>query len=172
MIDIPSDGVVNDALKIGFPDDISQVHFIKLQLKDAAGKLVSDAFYWRSKDQYKGAWTITGPAVSGFSDINKLPATELKIKAGVRKAAGKSLIDVTVSNSGNALAFFTHLKLKDAKGAIIKPAFYSDNFFSLLPGESKTVTIEVPADSFAGKQVDVETEGFNTAGMTLGVTLN
>lgn len=172
VIDIPSDGVVNDALKIDFPDNISQVHFIKLQLKDAAGKVVSDAFYWRSKDQYKGAWTITGPAVSGFSDINKLPATELKIKAGARKAAGKSLIDVTISNSGNALAFFTRLKLKDAKGAIVKPAFYSDNFFSLLPGESKTVTIEIPADSFAGKQVDVVTEGFNTTGMTIGVTLN
>jgi hypothetical protein len=43
-IDIPGDGVVYDAQKIDFPADISQVHFIKLELKDEKGKLVVDAF--------------------------------------------------------------------------------------------------------------------------------
>ncbi len=162
VIDIPSDGLVKDAIKIDFPENISQVHFIKLQLKDASGKVVNDAFYWRSKDQYKGAWTLTGPAVSGFSDINKLPATELKVKATARKSTGKTLLSAAVSNPGTSLAFFTRLKLTDDKGAIIKPAFYTDNFFSLLPGESKSVEIEIPAGSFSGGQLHLITESFNS----------
>ena len=30
-----------------FPADLSPVHFVKLELRDAAGQLVSDNFYWR-----------------------------------------------------------------------------------------------------------------------------
>ena len=163
VIDIPADGVVNDAVKLDFPDDISQVHFIKLRLKDAGGKLVNDAFYWRSKSQYQGAWTMTGPAVSGFADISKLPATKLEVKTNLKKAGEKLLLNVSIQNSGTALAFFTRLKLKDRNGLIIKPAFYTDNFFSLLPGESKSVVIEIPDGSFKGKQVHLITESFSTA---------
>ena len=38
VVNLPSDGVVNDALTIRFPENISQVHFIKLILKDEKGK--------------------------------------------------------------------------------------------------------------------------------------
>ncbi|MCH5687674.1 hypothetical protein LWM68_27445 [Niabella sp. W65] len=76
-ISIPADGTVKDALQLSFSDSLTQVHFIKLLLKSPAGKQVAEAFYWRSKDAYKGAWTMTGPAVSGFSDINRLPKAQL-----------------------------------------------------------------------------------------------
>lgn len=39
VVNLPSDGVVNDALTIRFPENISQVHFIKLILKDEKGKM-------------------------------------------------------------------------------------------------------------------------------------
>lgn len=39
MVNLPSDGVVNDALTIRFPENISQVHFIKLILKDEKEKM-------------------------------------------------------------------------------------------------------------------------------------
>ena len=45
-INLPSDGVANDALTIRFPENISQVHFIKLILKDEKGKDISSNFYW------------------------------------------------------------------------------------------------------------------------------
>ncbi len=156
-IDIPSDGLVKDALKLTFPETISQVHFIKLTLRDSAGKPVSDSFYWRSKDQYKGAWTMTGPAVSGFEDINKLPGVNLNTTVSVQN---KQIL-VTVTNTSEALSFFTQLKLQTTEGKIIKPAFYSDNFFNLLPGESKSVTIRMPAEDVPGNTVKLVTDGFN-----------
>lgn len=139
QINIPGDGVVNDAIKIDFPE-ISQVHFIKLILKDDKGNQVSDAFYWRSNDKYKGAWTMTGPAVSGFQDMNNLASTTLKLET----TNDKNIIKAKVSNTGNSLSFFTELKLKDSNDKMVKAAFYSDNFVNLLPGESKLITIELP----------------------------
>jgi mannosylglycoprotein endo-beta-mannosidase len=160
-ISIPADGVVNDALKINFPSDISPVHFIKLELKDSNGKLVSDAFYWRSKDIYKGAWTMTGPAVAGFQDINKLPKVDLNLSTSFKVDNQKLFITAIMSNPSNALSFFTRIKLSDKTGKPVKPAYYSDNFFSLLPGEKKEVTIEIPGEELSGDRINLILEGWN-----------
>ena len=37
------------------------------------------------------------------------------------------------------------LKAKDADGNLIVPALWSDNFFPLLPGQTKTVTCKTDA---------------------------
>jgi hypothetical protein len=158
-IDIPEDGVVNDAIKLDFPADITQVHFIKLILKNANGQEVSSSFYWRSNDKYKGAWTITGPAVSGFQDINNLPVAKLVIVASKKVENGKIFVNVKLNNESNSLAFFTQLKLQNQSGGNIAPAFYSDNFFNLLPGESKKVTIEVTSEG--NDNIKLVTDAFN-----------
>ena len=35
------------------------------------------------------------------------------------------------------------LKAKDAEGNLVVPAYWSDNFFPLLPGQTKVVTCKV-----------------------------
>jgi hypothetical protein len=161
-VNIPADGVVNDALKLDFPATITQVHFIKLNLKNNLGKVVADAFYWRSKDAYKGAWTMTGPAVSGFQDLDKLAKVDLKVVTTTFSNKVKMFVSATVSNPSKTLAFFTQLKLQDGKDNNIAPLYYSDNFFSLLPGESKKINIEVPFSLFnSGKPVLI-TEAYNS----------
>lgn len=160
-IDIPADGLVKDAIKIKFPEDISQVHFIKLVLKNSAGETVSDAFYWRSKDEYKGAWTLTGPAVSGFQELSKLPKVKPGINVATKIINGKYIIDAVVTNSSNAIAFFTQLKLQNEKGGMIRPAYYSDNFFSLLPGETKKVTIEISEEQAKQRHLNLTLDGWN-----------
>jgi hypothetical protein len=165
-VQIPADGVANDVMKINFPDTITQVHFIKLQLLDDQDRLVQDAFYWRSKDAYKGAWTLTGPAVSGFNDINKLPLTNLQVYARKKLAGNKVHITVAISNTTTALAFFTQLKIQTIRGQMIRPAFYSDNFFSLLPGESKNIIIEFEKEAGAAKHV-LRIDGWNVQQHTI-----
>jgi mannosylglycoprotein endo-beta-mannosidase len=168
IINIPSDGVVNDAIKINFPDNISQVHFIKLKLKDNKGNLVSDAFYWRSKDIYKGAWTMTGPAVSGFEDINKLAKAKLKVDAVKQIKSGKTYLNVSVTNPSAGLSFFTQLKLQDGKGNNFAPTYYSDNFFSLLPGEVKHVNIEVP-QAYTDQKLVLVAGSYNADDITINI---
>lgn len=156
-INIPADGLVKDALTIHFPATLTPVHFIKLRLLDNKGSLVDDPFYWRSTDTYKGAWTLTGPAVGGFQAINTLEKTTLKISPVKRN---KELLTVTVSNPSSTLSFFTTIQLQDAKGNSLAPVFYSDNFFNLLPGESKTIRIQMDQVQQPGP-FQLVTGGFN-----------
>jgi len=160
-VNIPADGVVKDALKIDFPVNLSQVHFIKLRLLNARDSLVADAFYWRSNDVYKGAWTMSGPAVGGFADMNKLPKATITVNTAQQKGKGGLHLKATIVNTSNCLAFFTRLKLLDENGKTIRPAYYSDNFFSLLPGESKRVTIDIQA--YDSHSLHLVAEGWNTA---------
>ena len=141
-VNLPEDGVANDVLTIRFPENISQVHFIKLVLKDEKGKDVSSNFYWRSNDKYEGSKTLTGPASSGFEDLNKLKAANVKLSYKARQADGRYFVDITLKNTSGGIAFFNQLQFLNSKMSPIRPSFYSDNFFSLVPGEKKTVTIE------------------------------
>ncbi|WP_278716970.1 MULTISPECIES: sugar-binding domain-containing protein [Bacteroides] len=142
VVNLPSDGVVNDALTIRFPENISQVHFIKLILKDEKGKDVSSNFYWRSNDKYEGSKTLTGPAASGFEDLSKLKQAKVKLTYKVREDDNNYFVDITLRNTSGQIAFFNQLQFLNSKMSPIRPSFYTDNFFSLMPGEKKAVTIE------------------------------
>ena len=141
-INLPSDGVINDVFTICFPEDISQIHFIKLRLTDERGREVSSNFYWRSNDKYEGKDTTTGPAASGFEDLVKMKRARLVSSCKVRKTDGQFWVDVTLRNVSNSIAFFNQPQFLDQNLSPVRPSFYTDNFFSLMPGESKLVTIE------------------------------
>jgi exo-1,4-beta-D-glucosaminidase len=48
-------------------------------------------------------------------------------------------------------------------GEDLTPIFWSDNYFSLLPGESRTVTASWAAASAEGKQPALVVDGYNLA---------
>ena len=161
-VDLPEDGLAHKVFALSFPADITPVHFIKLALEDEKGALVSDTFYWRSTNVYKGRKTVTGPCAAGFEDLAKLPAAALKAAKAVRVAGGSTFLDVTVENAGATLAFMTQLQLLDKAGKPVRPSFYTDNFFSLLPGEKRAVTIETESANLAGGDALV-VRGWNAA---------
>lgn len=160
VVDLPSDGVANDVITIRFPENISQVHFIKLRLADANGKEVSSNFYWRSNDKYEGKNTLTGPATSGFEDLNRLKQSKVKLSHKTRSDNGRYYVDITVKNVSRSIAFFNQLQLLDARMSPIRPSFYTDNFFSLMPGEKKTVTIET-SEALTDQGAVLKLKGWN-----------
>lgn len=85
---------------------------------------------------------MTGPSVSGFSDINKLPKAVLAGSTKKREINGKVFLDLLLKNSSDKISFFTQARLMDKEGSVLPSTFYSDNFFSLLPGEVRSITIE------------------------------
>lgn len=158
-VDIPEDGVVNDVFKIDFPEGISQVHFIKLRLMDSQGKEVSQNFYWRSNDRYEGRTTLTGPATSGFESLSTLKPSKVKTTVSSWEQDCREFFKVKVKNVSNAIAFMTQLQLLDEAGQPIRPAFYTDNFMCLLPGETREVVIDTKA--IAGEKHHVTVKGWN-----------
>jgi hypothetical protein len=110
---------------------------------------------------------LTGPTSSGFESISELPQVSLNVKYKTRSENGRYFIDVEIKNSSKALAFFTQLQFLDEQDKPVRPSFYTDNFFSLLPGETKKVTVEtasgnVPAQrSFVVKGWNIKRQVFN-----------
>lgn len=139
---IPQDAVLKDLIKLEFDKKITPVHFIKLYLFDEKGKEVASNFYWRSTDKYMGKETLTGPASGGFEPLSTMGKATLNTKCNVIKNAKSYMIEIDVKNSSDMIAFFTQTQLLDNEKKPVRPSFYTDNFFSLLPGESKHITIE------------------------------
>lgn len=138
-VTVGSDMVANDVFTAELPADLSPVHFIRLDVYDTAGKHVADTFYWRSSEAYQGKKTYTGPLYGGFEAIETLE--EVVLASAVRKDDGRYLVSLT--NPSTALAFMIRITLADpVTKKPIRPSFYTDNFFSLLPGEVKSIEIE------------------------------
>ena len=119
---------------------LDRPHFVKLRLF-ADGQEIGSTFYWRSTSVYAGDNSATGPCVGGFAALEKLPATTLAFSTAERK--GRTT--VSVRNTGAHLAFMTHVQLRGEDGRMLRPTFYSDNDFALLPGEEKAIEVEPPA---------------------------
>ncbi len=150
-IDVPADRLMKDVITVSLPLNLSPVHFIRLDIADRDGKPVSQNFYWRSNKEYTKKRTLTGPQYEGFEDINKLPVVDLQTKVTQSSRKSRNFYKVTVTNPSKSLAFMVWIRLQEAiSGKPIRPAFYDDNFISLLPGESRTIEVEysgaIPAD--------------------------
>ena len=143
---IPEDAVLNSLIHLDFPVNITPVHFIQLKLFDDAGKEVANSFYWRSTDKYMGKQTMTGPATGGFESLSAMKPATLKTIFTVSTDGKRSTIEIGIKNTSKGIAFFTQLQLLDKDKKPIRPSFYTDNFFSLLPGESKHVSIETASE--------------------------
>ncbi len=118
---------------------ISELYFLKLDLTDAAGKLLSTNFYWQNvaEDDYAG--------------LMNLPIVTLAIQAQSHVSGDQTVLDVTVNNPTPNVALLTHLQLhQQASGQRVLPVFYSDNYLSLAPGESRALTIKQQPRNLAG----------------------
>jgi hypothetical protein len=78
---------------------------------------------------------------------------------------------VQLQNRGNAVALENKLTLLDADDGTrrILPAYLSDNYVSLLPGESREIEIEYPSSAGKGP-AQVAIRGWNLASRTITVT--
>jgi beta-galactosidase/beta-glucuronidase len=148
------DSATTDAGAIDFPADLSSVHFVKLELKDAMGKLVSDNFYWRALPA----------SVTDYTLLDKMASAQLDASITRHDAGGKLLLNVTLSNPTQVIAVMAHLQLRrttKSSSERVLPVYYSENFVSLLPGESRTITIEADAKDLGTEQPVVMLDGWN-----------
>ncbi len=112
--------------------------FVVLDAADAAGAPVSHNFYWWAEKE------------TTLRELDTLPAAKITASATVAAANGEQQVKVALTNSGAAAALLVKLTLEDAaSGKRILPAYYSDNYISLMPGEQRTIGIEFAAGSRA-----------------------
>ena len=160
-IDIGEDEVLNDLFKIEFPSDITPVHFIRLALCDDKDKEIASTFYWRSNAIYKGKETLTGPTSSGFESLNKMPKARIQTKYKTKVSDNRYYIEVSVKNTSPQITFFTQLQFLDKRDKPVRPSFYTDNFFSLLPGETKKILIDTSVKHITEGELSLAVSGWN-----------
>jgi hypothetical protein len=137
---------------VEFPATLSSVHFLKLDLHDAQGKLISSNFYWHALPAHP----------DDLTSLNQLPAVALDAKVQRSLAAGQQVVTVTLHNPTANIALMAHLQLRRAhSGLRVLPVFASDNYISLVPNETRTVTLEADASAFSGEDALVVVDGWN-----------
>src|SRR5258708_16365747 len=146
------------AFDLPTPDGLTPTYFLKLELHDAAEKLVSENFYWLSTkadvlDWAKRTDTVYTPQkeFGDLTGLNSLPKAKVAITKTVHVSGSNSTLTVAAENNRESVAFMAHPRLTRGKGGDeVTPVFWSDNYFSLLPGENKSVTGRCDSASLHG----------------------
>jgi hypothetical protein len=130
---------------------------VALELKDSEGKLVSQNLYW------------LGSKPEAYRELTRLPATPIRLTAISTRSGDAVHIEVKMVNTGSVVSLQNKLTLLTAAdGSRILPAYFSDNYVSLLPGETRTVTIEYPASVTKGP-ANIALLGWNSVQQTIRV---
>src|ERR1051325_7695299 len=142
---------------VNWPNNLPSVYFVKLVLRDQQMRLLSENFYWQSSQS---------PA--DYSALRKLPWIKPDATVRINQDQDEYVLNASITNSASSgVAFFIRLKLlRSIAGAHkrILPSFYDDNYFSLLPGEQKSVTIRC-AQTDAGSEPELWIEAWNIQSM-------
>ena len=145
-------------------EGLSTTWFLHLRLEDSSDDLVSENFYWLSTAPETLEWeksTYYHTPTKTFADytaLDSLPLVQLKIASASKEGA----TTVTVSNPGRSLAFGVRLKVvRDTDKEEILPVLWEDNYFALLPGETRRITAEYAPKDLGKARPVVEVEGWN-----------
>jgi hypothetical protein len=155
-----------------WPRDLSPVHFLKLDLKESSGKLLSQNFYWRGPNSGLANGFTGDP--DNLKPLDSMKTVTLQASAAQSEADGKLHISVSLHNPGPGIALMAHLQLRHGKPSSLAdpltnvtdrvlPVYYSDNYISLVPGESRTITIEAAEADLKGDPPQIVVDGWNIA---------
>ena len=157
---------------------VSTTYFLDLRLEDGSGKLVSSNFYWLSTkpDTLKwnsSKWYYTPTeSYADFTSLKDLPRAEVAVSGDVSRQGGGQTAHVTVRNPSSHLAFFVHLQVTNGeKGEEVLPVLWDDNYFRLMPGESREVTATYLGSNVLGSKPVVAVDGWNVAPVSAGLAV-
>ncbi len=136
------------------------VVLVSLQLKSASGETLSRNLYWlaaKSED---------------YRALDKIPAANVTATASLSgRDNGEDRITVELRNNGTTVALTNKLTLvKAGDGTRILPAYYADNYVSLLPGETREIEIRYPAAAAGGNKPELTLRGWSLASETIPVS--
>lgn len=142
--------------------------FLALEILNQQGEVVADNFYSLSSkpDEYlwdKTDWVHT-PAKSyaDFKSLSTLKTVELDIQTNKSEEQDNIIYTVEIKNPSGKIAFMVNLKLKDNRGEMITPAFWSDNYISILPGQKKILECKVNKGTISNNNIKLDIKGWNS----------
>lgn len=133
-----------------FPPSLSDTYFIKLTLTQN-GKVVSENFYVRGKKEE-----------GNYRSLLEVAKTRVTPTLTVTREGDRWILKGTLENNTKVPALMIRLKVVgESSGEMMLPAFYNDNYFFLMPGEKKEVTVSVKHFDTRGEKPRLDISGFN-----------
>jgi hypothetical protein len=124
------------------------ISFIVLNLKNSSGKVISHNVYWIAAD-------------GNFKPMNRMAKTNVVVNIlKQEKVKTNSNWTMQVTNSSNKTAFFIRTQIFSEDGEIL-PSFWSQNYFTLAPGESTTVSVTCPSAKLVDAEPVLKVSGWN-----------
>ncbi len=164
---------------------LSPTYFVSLTL-ESAGQIQSTNFYWlstreetidwsRQEEDPTGEYDIsTWSPTKTFADytaLNGLSRVNLDASAQYKKDGEISSTTITVHNPTSTVALAVHLTVnKFSSGRVsregeedneILPVLWQDNYFALLPGETRQITATYHVSEKSKTVPSVEIDGWN-----------
>jgi exo-1,4-beta-D-glucosaminidase len=148
--------------------------FIDLRLmagQDTEAEPLASSLYWLSTREdvpdWEGSlWYVT--PLKQYADLTglaRMPRVELETSHAFEAADDGFDLRVTLSNPTDRIAFFVELEVLGAEsGRIAAPALWSDNYVSLMPGETRSIRAHIPAHALAGERPVFRYSGINVVG--------
>jgi len=153
---------------IKIPSKIHGVRFLDLRIKDRANRNIASNFYWIPEkidvmDFKNTKWFITPvKEYADFKSLSELPVTKIKYNHKIQKKGDKSFVELRINNTGNKIAFFIEAKLVNGKSKEpVLPVFWDDNYFSLMPNESRTIKAWFYMKDLNGAKPEIKIHGVN-----------
>ncbi len=151
-LDSVEDGILAP-LKLDFPSPLAPVHFVRLKLTRGED-VASENFYWR------------GTTEGDYRALRELPKVALEVKTSTERRGGRFVLSTELFNPSDRPALMVRVApVRGRSGDRILPALWSDNYVSLMPGERRSITIEVEARDARGEEPTVRVDGFNVSAM-------
>lgn len=122
-------------------DKLTPLHFIKLELSDAEGNLISDNFYWRN-----------GKNDLDYTLLNSLPNATLSCTITEKESNGnKEKLKLQLKNNSSTVSFGNRLRfINNVTGKRVLPVFMSENYFTLMPDEERVIVVEASNELITG----------------------
>ena len=156
---------------------LTTTYFIRLQLKDSSGQAVSNNLYWCSTSPdtlgNKSNWYSTAvKTYANLTGLNSL-ASNSSISASATRtiASGQETVTITLNNTSvTNIAFFTRAEVTAGNNGLeVLPITYTDNFISLFPGESITITAKYASVDLSGQLPYLRIRGYNVPQFTIPI---
>ncbi len=171
-VNVPEDSA-SRAFVVPEIDDLSTTYFLQLTLEDSGGALLSRNFYALSTQTDVLDWnasTYYHTPVKTHGDLTglvTLPTVELTMSATHEIQGNEGVTVVNLENPTEHLAFAVHLRLTAGEGGSeILPILWQDNYFPLLPGESRQIEARYDRSNLAGQRPTVVLDGWNMISAT------
>jgi len=147
---------------------VSKTWFLDLRLSGTNDQQISHNFYVLStqKDvlnEKESNWFVT-PQL-GYADLRsleRLPPVKLDTAFKTHVSGDTTWVSVAIKNASESLAFMVHLDLRNAAtGTSVTPVFWEENYLTLLPGETHTVSGYCHTADLKGGKPTVTVDGWN-----------